>query len=151
MRSLNWPRVILGGLLAGVTINTIEFVLNSTLLKEAWIEVLERPEDGAIMSGSEVAGFNVWGFAIGWLAIWLYASIRDRYGSGARTAVQAALAVWLLSMLLVGLQPGAGTGLGGVSAATWLVAGWLGITLGTLLGAWQYRPRPHGSADGPSS
>jgi hypothetical protein len=32
MTSINWPKVLLGGLLAGVVINSFEFVLNYFML-----------------------------------------------------------------------------------------------------------------------
>jgi hypothetical protein len=36
MSSINWGRVILGGLLAGVLINVFEFLLNGVVLANDW-------------------------------------------------------------------------------------------------------------------
>jgi len=76
MGKVNWVRVILGGLLAGVIINAFEFILNGVVLAkdmQAAITALGRQ-----MGGGELLLFAVWGFLVGIFAVWLYAGIRPR-------------------------------------------------------------------------
>ena len=82
MGKINWIRVILGGLVAGVIINVFEFALNGVVLAkdmEAAISALGRQ-----IGGGQLAIFIAWGFLVGIFAIWLYAGIRPRYGAGRR-------------------------------------------------------------------
>jgi hypothetical protein len=77
MGKINWNRVILGGLVAGVIINIFEYVLNGVILAkdmEAATSALGRQ-----VGGSALAMFTVWGFLVGIFAVWLYAAIRPRY------------------------------------------------------------------------
>ena len=81
--NINWARVFAGGLLAGLIINIGEFILNEPILGAEFAEVMatmnqEPPGSGAIMI------FVIMGFAIGILAVWLYAAIRPRFGPGCR-------------------------------------------------------------------
>ncbi len=96
MGKINMRRVILGGIIAGVIINVVEGVLNGALASQ-WSEAAKAIGRSATMSTRQVVAFNVWGFAAGIIAIWLYAAMRPRFGAGPRTAIQAGAAVWLLS------------------------------------------------------
>src|SRR5262245_17458233 len=103
MGKINWPRVILGGLVAGVIINISEFLLNGVVLAkdmEAALHALGRE-----VGGTQLAMFTVWGFLVGIFALWLYAAIRPRYGAGAKTALCAAAAVWGLGYFLASVTP----------------------------------------------
>src|SRR3989442_14768444 len=76
MGKINWIRVILGGLAAGLIINVFESVLNGVILAkdmEAAISALGRQ-----MGGGALAMFIAWGFLVGIFAVWLYAAIRPR-------------------------------------------------------------------------
>src|SRR5437870_2454167 len=98
MGKINWTRVILGGLVAGVIINVFESVLNGVILAkdmEAAISALGRQ-----MGGGALALFIAWGFLVGIFAVWLYAAIRPRFGAGPKTALCAGAAVWGLGYLL---------------------------------------------------
>ena len=94
MGKINWNRVILGGLVAGVIINIFEFVLHGAVLAQdmdAAVRALGRE-----VGGRELLMFLAWGFLVGIFAVWLYAAIRPRYGAGPGTAVKAALGAWVL-------------------------------------------------------
>ena len=148
MTQINWGRILLGGLLAGIVVNTFEFVLNFFMLKEAWAVAKElKPDSQVLMTGGEIAASNLWGFLVGFLALWLYASIRPRYGSGPRTALYAGTAIWGLVSLLAVLRPTAGTSLAMTAIVTSVFVGFVEINLGTLLGAWQYREADHGAEE----
>lgn len=104
MAHTNRGRVVLGGLLAGVVINLVEFVTNGVVLKDAWGQVMSALQKPATPSTGEIVLFNVWGFLAGIGAVWLYAAIRPRYGQGAGTAVRAGVAVWVLAYFLANLN-----------------------------------------------
>jgi len=94
MGTINTGRVIAGGLLAGLIINIVEFVMNMFVIADDWSAVYQAmgiAEPG----GSAMAGFVVLGFVLGLLIAWVYAAIRPRFGAGAGTAVKAGLAVWV--------------------------------------------------------
>src|SRR5437588_1440188 len=94
MAHTNRVRVVLGGLLAGVVINVVEFVTNGVVLKADWGQAMQALGKPAVPSGSAIAIYNVWGFLVGIAAVWIYAAIRTRYGAGAGTAARAGIAGW---------------------------------------------------------
>jgi hypothetical protein len=134
MGKLNWTRVILGGLVAGVIINVFEYVLNGVILAkdmEAAISTLGRQ-----MGGAQLAMFIAWGFLVGIFAIWLYAAIRPRYGAGPKTALCAGLAVWSLGYLLAAVTPLALNLFPTRLMVIGLAVGLAEVIVGTLAGAW---------------
>lgn len=99
MTSINWTRVLLGGLVAGVIVDLFEGVLNGVVLAQDWADAMKalgRPE----ISPSSIGAFNLMGLGIGIFAIWLYAAILARFGAGPKTAVGAGLATWIIGYLL---------------------------------------------------
>jgi len=131
MGKINWTRVFLGGLLAGVVLNVLGYAAWAIYMRNAW--GLELESAGLLISSI------VFYFVVGILAIWLYAAIRPRCGAGPKTAVLAGFAFWVLSGLLpaILLAP-----LGLFSASllaldslTYLVM----VVVGTVLGAWVYK------------
>ena len=138
MSSINWTRVILGGLLAGVVINVFESVLNGMVLAKDW-EVAMAALGKPPMGGGQVSVFIVWGFLVGIYAVWLYAAIRPRYGAGPKTALCAGAAVWGLGYLLASAGPIVLNLFPARMMVIGLVVGLVEILVGTLLGAWLYR------------
>jgi hypothetical protein len=100
MEKINMGRVILGGLVAGVIINVVEGVMNGAILQPQWAEAAKAIGQSGVISGKQIAAFNVWGFAAGLMTVWLYAAIRPRYGAGPRTAMCAGSAVWMLAIAM---------------------------------------------------
>ncbi|HEY9139746.1 MAG TPA: hypothetical protein VIN93_02595 [Bryobacteraceae bacterium] len=97
MGKINLGRVILGGIIAGVIINVVEGVMNGVILQPQWSAAAKAIGRSATMSTKQMVAFNLWGFAAGIIAVWLYAAIRPRFGAGLRTAIAAGAAVWLLA------------------------------------------------------
>ncbi|MGE5413966.1 MAG: hypothetical protein ACM3NW_07320 [Syntrophomonadaceae bacterium] len=137
MGKVNFPRVVLGGLLAGIVVNVSEFVLNELVIKEqseAAMKALGKtmPNSPAVMTT-----WILWGFAAGIVSVWLYAAIRPRYGPGPGTAVRAGLATWFIGWFLsmVAMQ---NMGLFPISPVTfvWTLAE---SVISTMAGAWLYR------------
>jgi hypothetical protein len=137
MGKINWTRVILGGLVAGVIINIFEYVLNGVVLAKD-MEVAIRAL-GRQMGGGALLMFTVWGFLVGIFAVWLYAAIRPRYGTGPKTAACAGAAVWGLGYLLASVTPIALHLFPRHVMAIGLAVGLVEVIAGTLAGAWLYR------------
>ena len=98
MGSINFGRVLLGGLLAGLILNLGDFVLNEPVLGEQWKAAMEShgmgtPDSNAIM------WFMLMNLIAGIGLVWLYAAIRPRFGANAKTAVIAGLIVWFFAWL----------------------------------------------------
>ncbi len=103
MAHTNRVRVVLGGLLAGVVINLVEFVTNGVVLKADWGQAMQALGKSPEISGTAIAIYNLWGFLAGISAVWIYAAIRPRYGAGAGTAARAGLVTWFVAVLLANL------------------------------------------------
>jgi hypothetical protein len=100
MGKINWGRVILGGLLAGVVLNVVDWLTYGVWLKpdlEAAMTALGRPA-GAMDKAVPI--FVLVDFLYGIGLLWLYAAIRPRYGAGPKTAVIGGLALWVFIGLL---------------------------------------------------
>lgn len=138
MGKINIGRVILGGLLAGLIINILEFIVNEPILGNQWkqaMEALNRPEMG---TGSMIY-YVIISFALGIAMIWLYAAIRPRYGAGPKTAIWAGIAVWFFAyfsgfvgMSIMGLFPGKLV----LIAEVW---GFFELIIASVIGAWVYK------------
>jgi len=138
---INWTRVILGGLLAGVIINICEFLVNGLILSSQWDAAMKALNKSSAMGIGPTAAFWLWGFLLGIYALWFYATIRPRFGPGPKTAVIAGIAVWVPASLLAMIAPAALhlfryrlIGLG-------VILGLVEIVVGTVVGAWLYRER----------
>jgi len=98
MSRINFTRVIVGGLLAGLIINIGEFIFNGVLFADEMnqaMAALNRPP----VANSMVVWFLVFAFGLGVMLVWLYAAIRPRFGPGVNTAVCASLTIWGLAYL----------------------------------------------------
>lgn len=135
----NRVRVILGGLLAGLVINAVEFVTHGVILRDAWEQAMQSLGRATAFSASAIVVFNITGFLLGIAAVWIYAAIRTRYGAGANTAIRAGLAAWALAVFL----PNLSTFPMGMFPARLLVIATIvslvEIVLGTIVGAWVYK------------
>jgi hypothetical protein len=138
MARINLGRVVLGGLLAGVVLNVLEFVLNGLILKQQWADAmasLGRTMDGA---GATV-GYVIVSFLLGIGMVWLYAAIRPRFGPGPKTAVIAGLTGWFLMWLL---SFGSTVFMGVLPASLVVITviwGFFEAPIATLAGAWYYK------------
>lgn len=139
MGKINWVRVILGGLLAGLIINIGEYVLNELIIKKDWEAAMEALNQPPATGAAAMAGFVITAFLMGIGMIWLYAAIRPRYGAGPKTAVCAGLAAWFFlyflgfgSSFIMGLFP----------AKLMLIAevwGLFELPIAAVIGAWPYK------------
>lgn len=139
MGKINLSRVIAGGFLAGLIINVCESLVSGVWLAADWEAALKAIGVNAATTASQMAVYIVWGFIMGILAVWLYASIRPRYGPGACTAVIAALALWVPAYVL-SMAPPAMMGIFPMRLmAITVAAGLIELIIATLAGAWLYK------------
>jgi hypothetical protein len=140
MGKINWTRVLIGGLIAGVVANVLWFASWGLLIRPTLgvaLEALGRPLHETVSATVLMVVLNFLGMI---LVIWLYAAIRPRYGAGPRTAALAGVAAGLL----VGIFPDIGWGmtLRLIPARVWAtdaVASLVVIVIATLVGAWAYK------------
>jgi hypothetical protein len=139
MGSINWGRVILGGLVAGLVVNVSEIILNVLILPGAFEAAMQERGIAYEDTPQQIGVWILWGFLFGIGAVWLYAAIRPRFGPGPGTALKAGFAAWFLASFLstlawlnLGLLPGSLVAIG-------LVWGLVEMLLATLAGAWAYR------------
>jgi hypothetical protein len=140
MGKMNVPRIILGGVVAGILCFIGDGVVHGVLLRERWGQVManlgrktfeEQPVHMLYYAAYDLAKALV--------GVWLYAAIRPRFGPGPRTAAIAALVTWALviPIALLGLIPSAF--FGRWFALLWSIDG-LGVMLiAIVIGAWLYR------------
>src|SRR5213595_2082637 len=100
MGRINWGRVVVGGLLAGVVLNVVDYVFYGVMMKQDLAAAMQGlgKQPGAM--DSLVPLFVALDFVTGIGLLWVYAAIRPRFGPGAKTAVIAGVAVWFFIGLL---------------------------------------------------
>jgi hypothetical protein len=99
MGKINMKTVLIGGLVAGLVLNVIDFLLYGMLWKAdmaAAMQALGKPP----IPDSVIPVFVVLDFVVGVFLVWLYAAVRPRFGAGPATAVKAGIAAWFLAGLL---------------------------------------------------
>lgn len=99
MGKINVSRLILGGIVAGIAIDLLDYLVDGVWLAPRWandMALLGKPG----FSPVQIIWLNVLGLLTGIAAIWLYAAIRPRFGAGAKTAILAGLAVWFIGVFL---------------------------------------------------
>ena len=97
MDKINWGRVVLGGIVAGIVINIFEAISNGFILASQYGDAMVALNKSATMSAKQIAAFNVWGLGAGIAMVALYAAIRPRFGAGPKTGMLAGAAVWALA------------------------------------------------------
>ncbi|HUF69252.1 MAG TPA: hypothetical protein VMM79_11480 [Longimicrobiales bacterium] len=112
MARINFGRVVVGAIVAGLVINVVETIVNMFIMAHAMEELLASLNLGPL-GGVALGGYVVLAFVLGFLIVWTYAAIRPRYGPGPWTAMRAGLAVWAAFYLLgagsnwlMGIVPG---------------------------------------------
>src|SRR5437763_5376846 len=138
MGRINLGRVILGGIVAGIIIDIVEFVLNAIVLADRWRAVTAA--HNLVPVGTQaIIVFNIIGLIMGIAAVWTYAAIRPRFGEGPGTAFIAALLIWVVGYL-IGDAYNVVVGLFPLSLAVTLAAvGLVEIVVATLAGAYLYK------------
>jgi hypothetical protein len=100
MGKINWGRVVAGGLLAGVVLNVIDWLVYGVWLHPDLAAAMQALGKQPAAMDSAVPIFVLVDFLCGIGLLWVYAAIRPRFGAGPKTAVIAGLAVWFFMGLL---------------------------------------------------
>lgn len=93
MGRMNIGKVLAGGLVAGVVMNVLDYVINVYLMKSSYDAVMQARNIplATVQSTNAMVGLTLLDFAMAILLVFLYAAIRPRFGAGPKTAVVAAL------------------------------------------------------------
>ena len=102
--AINTKKVVVGGLVAGVVMNVCDFTLNMMLgdqMKASANAFKEGLGDAmATMDSTTMTGYIIMDFVIGMLIAYMYAAMRPRFGAGAKTAIIAALILWIFGSIM---------------------------------------------------
>ena len=138
MGKINFGRVLLGGLVAGIIMTIGEYLLNDFVLRSQMKDYFAAhrfPTPGGSFMVIAIAATVVLGIAL----VLLYAMIRSRFGPGPKTAIIAALTAWFLVFLYNNVI---GVALGFVPVNMLAIAfGWelVEYLVAGLVGAWLYK------------
>jgi hypothetical protein len=131
---INTKKVLLGGIVAGVVMNAIDFVTNTYILGErmkAETEAFKPGLSDQMMSGNTIVMYIIMDFILGIALVWTYAAIRPRFGPGIKTATYAALLFWILAgIFLSGYM-----NMGMMSSGLWWTFAFIGL-VNFLASAW---------------
>jgi hypothetical protein len=150
MNTLNWPRIVLCGLVTGVAFTVMSVVLVGFVGNEFLVAVSESvvAGTGAPKTGPALYLLTV---AAGVWAMWLYSVIRPGSASSIRASVVVGLAWWVIASLqslkwiaLLGIRTAAWLPLS-LNAALCIVATSIGAY---LYGAVQLRQPSHATPGG---
>ncbi|HMH82927.1 MAG TPA: hypothetical protein VK531_08660 [Gemmatimonadales bacterium] len=139
MGKINWGRVVLGGLLAGVVLNIVDFLTYGVWLKADMAAAMTAlgKQPGAMDAAIPLR--VTLDFVSGIGLVWVYAAIRPRFGAGVKTAVIAGLAVWFF----VGLVHAIGEAPMGFMPQSLMTIGTcvalVALPVATVVGAYVYK------------
>lgn len=132
--AINTGKVLIGGVVAGVVMNAVDFVTNMFIVGErmkAETEAFKPGLSDQMMSSSTMISYIIMDFALGIALVWTYAAIRPRFGPGIKTASYAAILFWILA----GIFLSGYLHMGMMSTGLWFTFAFLGL-VNFLLSAW---------------
>ncbi len=94
---MNYKRILVGGLLAGIILNASEFLLNG-VVQRAEMQV-QTAEHALVFASWAMIAYVLMAFLWGFALAWVYAALRPRFGPGLGTGLIAAAVVWTLTCL----------------------------------------------------
>ena len=135
---INWSRVILGGLLAGVVCNVSGITFAHFVLGPEYIAAFKQkfPSASEAAMALQHISLRMW---FGLLAVFLYAAFRPRFGPGPATALIAGATLFAsvgVVLLLSLHQHGLLAGWKLAVTAVWTLAE---LCIAALAGSWLYR------------
>jgi hypothetical protein len=140
MASINYGRVVVGGLVGGVVANVIDMVSNMTFLKDDMAAMAQKfgMDPVAMQSMSAAVPWIIIDFVFGIVVIFTYAAMRPRFGAGPKTAMIAAFTLFVaVSAVLYGF-----TAMGMMSMGAYVrgtIEALVSTQLGALAGAAVYK------------
>ncbi len=139
MATIDSGRVVMGGLAAGVVMNVLDMVTNSTIMKDDMLALAQKfgQDPAAAMSFSAAVPWIVVDFIIAFAIVWNYAAIRPRFGAGPQTALLAVVAPFVVvTAVLYGF-----TSMGVMPMSSFIkgsLASLVTIAIASIAGAWVY-------------
>ncbi|MDQ6653569.1 MAG: hypothetical protein M3Y84_12595 [Acidobacteriota bacterium] len=138
MNNINFGRVLLGGLLAGLVLNIGEFLLNEVVLKNE-METFFSRHNFHNPGGSFIAIAVALTFVLGIVIVLIYALIRPRLGPGPKAAIIAGLIAWFATYVYTGIINGVLLAVPSNALLIGLVWGLVEYPVGAIAGAWLYK------------
>ena len=138
METINFGRVILGGLVAGLVLNIGEFVLNTFVLA-AQMKEFGAKHNIPDPAGSFIAIAVGLTFVMGIVLVLGYACIRTRLGPGVKTAIIAGLFAWFGVYFYSGIINSVFLGTPMGTIVLLVVWGLVQYSLAAIAGAWLYK------------
>ena len=138
MGKINFGRVLLGGIVAGIILSVGEFVLNEKVLgaqMKAFFTAHLFKEPAGIFLPVAI-GLTV---VLGIVIVLGYAAIRPRFGAGPKTAIIAALFAWFGCYVYCGIINAVLFGIPTNTMLIVLVWGLVEYIIAALVGAWLYK------------
>ena len=140
MASINWGRLILGGLVAAIMMFFADGFIHGRIVSADWSAAYAglraaEPEP----HGSSMVYFALYELGRGLIAMLFYATMRTHFGPGPKTAVFAGIASWLAFSLT---GPAQFIPLGFFSTALWMKVGAMHLVtsiVSTIVGAAMYK------------
>ena len=97
MGKIDSRKVLVGGLVAGVVLNVIDFLCYGVIFAKTFPT---QPGAQGLFGIPLMLWFVIMDFLYGIALVYMYAAIRPRFGAGPRTAVMTGLLVWIFVGLL---------------------------------------------------
>ena len=134
MGNINWSKVLIGGIAAGIVLLAFDMLGMAVLGfdMEAWAQRHN------LVTEPNMAVWIVSVLLLGIMLVWLYAAIRPRFGPGVKTAAIAAAFMWLFFAVVYGGH----TAMGLYTSAEYMkFAAWgaLQMLAAAYVGAWLYK------------
>ena len=103
--AINTKKVIIAGLAAGVVMAILDFVMNGFIFADRMVAEMNAFKPGMgdammAMDSMTMIGFIIIDLVIGMLLAYTYAAMRPRFGAGAKTAVIAAVVLWIFATIV---------------------------------------------------
>ena len=138
MSKLDYRRVILGGLAAGLTYNVINWLAHGVILKATSGEAMAELNMTPPSSGQTIQLWLIW-LMYGMTLAWVHAAIRPRFGPRLGTAIKAAIAVWAVGIVVPAL-PNAVLGFASLKGILVdCLVGFIGLAVAGILAAYLYK------------
>jgi hypothetical protein len=106
MGKINVGKVIVGGIVAGIVMNGLDYVINAILMKDYLAR--SAAAHNIDMAAASVATMVALDFAMALMIVFTYACIRTRFGPGPKTAIVAGLIIAITSNILAAYFAGQG-------------------------------------------
>ncbi len=136
---MNWKRIALGGLLAGLVMNVVDFAVGIFYLMDRYMAL---QKEGIFLKEPRLPFTPLWIggiFCIGLLCAWFYAAVRPRLGGGPKTALLVGLALALMTHVPYNVSMASWGQQGRLLPFAWMVVGIVEVIVGTLVAGWLYK------------